>query len=378
MATVDDGKELSPTGKAILDSSEEILTTWERELRATVKKATHLKHPIIIDTIPAYLDVFAKVVSPDYGILGLEETEVIADEHGGERARLTGYDASDLIQEYQILRRVIFSVLRRRGAMPSEHDAEIIHLLLDGTIRKAATSFELVQMQIREQFAATLTHDLRNPLGAADMAAELILDELANPKEIVFLVAKLRENLKKANRMIQDLLDTTLVKGGGRLPLKIEELDIMTVVRDVVREQSLTHGRRFVIRGESVTGFWDPTALARALENLASNAIKYGDKTAEVTIEIKEVHERVIISVHNQGEPIPIHEQETIFQIYRRAHAARVSGKQGWGLGLPLVRGVAESHGGSVGVASSAEGGTSFTLDIPRDARPYQNDPAFS
>ena len=115
--------------------------------------------------------------------------------------------------------------------------------------------------------------------------------------------------------------------------------------------------------------------MKRALENLVGNAVKYGAPDKQIRIKIDEMHERLLLSVHNEGNPIPPEELEDIFQIFQRAIAAKESKKQGWGIGLPYVREVAESHGGSIGVDSADERGTTFLIDIPVDARPYQNAP---
>jgi len=83
----------------------------------------------------------------------------------------------------------------------------------------------------------------------------------------------------------------------------------------------------------------------------------------------------MILTVHNEGEPIPADQFESIFQVFRRADAAKEGGKDGWGIGLPYVRSVAESHGGSVAVDSAVRRGTTFTIDIPVDSRPFQDAP---
>lgn len=127
--------------------------------------------------------------------------------------------------------------------------------------------------------------------------------------------------------------------------------------------------------GSSIIGWWSPKDLSRAIDNLLSNALKYGDPSKTITVNITEYKERVTISVHNEGNPIPVAEQEAIFQVYRRAQAARQGRVQGWGIGLPLVRGIAESHGGSIDLESTKEFGTAFTISIPRDARPFVDAP---
>jgi signal transduction histidine kinase len=134
-------------------------------------------------------------------------------------------------------------------------------------------------------------------------------------------------------------------------------------------------GARIRLSGQAVAGWWDRAALKRAVENIVGNAVKYGAPESPITIRTDEVHQRLLLSVHNEGQPIPPGEQEDIFQMYRRADAT-ARNEEGWGIGLPYVRAVAESHGGSIGVDSSLERGTTFVIDIPVDGRPYKDAPS--
>jgi signal transduction histidine kinase len=79
--------------------------------------------------------------------------------------------------------------------------------------------------------------------------------------------------------------------------------------------------------------------------------------------------------VHNHGDSIPADQLEAVFQVFRRAKAAKEGDTQGWGIGLPFVRSVVERHGGSIDVDSSEERGTTFSINMPVDARPYQDAP---
>ncbi|WP_176736262.1 sensor histidine kinase, partial [Oligoflexus tunisiensis] len=88
-----------------------------------------------------------------------------------------------------------------------------------------------------------------------------------------------------------------------------------------------------------------------------------------------EEHGSLKIGVHNKGQPIPLEDRENIFQPFYRAHQAAGDDIKGWGFGLPIVRGIAEAHGGTIEVDSTAELGTTITIALPLDARPYQNRP---
>jgi signal transduction histidine kinase len=176
--------------------------------------------------------------------------------------------------------------------------------------------------------------------------------------------------LERADRMITDLLDASRVEAGEQLPLKLEPCDLRRVAVEVCEELSLRHGNRFVLESTgSTTGFWSRDALRRVLENLLSNAVKYGDPQAAITTRIVGVDEHVLLSVHNHGTIIPAEEQQHLFQAFRRAGAAQASGMRGWGLGLTLVQGLVEAHGGMVKVESYPKEGTTFTVDLPADPR---------
>lgn len=365
-------EKLSATGKLLLNLRNEILEVWKSDLRRESSRAAELTTPILINTLPAFIDNLAEAISPDYPRNNAAEDNTIAEEHGGERARLSNYRLGDLITEYQVLRDAVLSVLSRKIEV-SRDELRIIQSSFNQSIRQAATAFALVHTEIREQFVATLTHDLRNPLNSISMASQLLqdADELSHDSRT--LVSKISENTRRMDKMIQDLLDVTYVRAGGRLTLRIQETSLLSIIQSVLSHMTLSFGKKFVIEGDDVKGCWDSEALRRAIENLATNAVKYGDATTSVTVKIFCQNGRMILKVHNWGDPIPVGEQESIFQAYRRSR--NQSSKKGWGIGLPLVRAVAEAHGGSLGLDSALERGTTFILDIPVDARPYEDAP---
>lgn len=355
----------------LLQSKEEIIQAFAAKLRSEVKSAQTLRHPILVNSLPPFLDNLAEAFDPKASREYATESTTIAQEHGGERARLTRYTPDNLIREYQILRDLIFEIMENKTVL-SEKERAIIKKSIDRAIVESMASYFLVLTNIREQFIATLTHDLRNPIGVAKMAAEIIQLEVKDP-EIFSLTNRIISNMKRADRMIQDLLDTTTVGVGEKLDLKITFCDIGLLMDHIVQQLSAEQRQRIVVEKQSVQCFCDPDAVQRAMENLINNAFKYGGPQSPVTLKYYPLHKKVYFSVHNEGAAIPAEEQEALFQAFRRSSAAKKSGQKGWGIGLALARGVAEAHGGSITVDSSPERGTTFTIDIPQDSRPYQN-----
>jgi len=362
------------TARRMLDLRDAVFAAWEARVRERVLPARALAHPILVDTLPAFYNNLVESVDPDAArVLAIDGT-TMATEHGGERARITAYSHAALIEEYQIFRWAVFDVLHREHVVLDQAQMHAIHASIDAGIQEAVEGFSLVHSGLRERFAAALTHDLRGPLATTAMGLQLILAS-TDPKVIHTVAEKSLANVRRMSSMIEELLHTMAFHGGETLQLTLSDVAIGDVIAEAQADAVLLHGPRFVVTGSAVTGHWDRAALRRVLENLLGNAVKYGTPGTAITIDTQQVHGRLVLSVHNEGPPIPPEEQECIFQMYRRAEAARQHAQPGWGVGLPYVRAVAESHGGSVGLNTSAGHGTTFILDLPLDGRALDTAP---
>ena len=193
------------------------------------------------------------------------------------------------------------------------------------------------------------------------------------------LAGRALENVRRMDGMIHALLDTMAFHSGQDIGLELSEFDMREVIAEVQSGTGAGAESRIVVQdGPAGRGWWDRSAMKRTLENLVSNALKYGSPHTPITISADDVLGRLRLAVHNAGAPIPPAEQERIFQMYRRLETARSAQAHGWGIGLPYVRAVAESHGGSIGLDSQAARGTTFIIDIPLDCRPFQGSPTIA
>jgi len=226
---------------------------------------------------------------------------------------------------------------------------------------------------LRERFVSVLAHDLRGPLSTARMAAELLLhvpNVATEPPETSHreLLTRIDRNLERTDRMVRDLLDANRIHAGEALHVSLAECDLVQIARDTIGELGAIHGARFLLSGDpAVRGRWDCDELRRALWNLGVNAAKYGTPAGPITVSVRAAKDHAELSVHNEGSPIAGDDQEALFLPFMRSQTAKAGRTRGWGLGLTLVRGVAQAHGGSVRVQSDAASGTSFTLDLPYD-----------
>jgi signal transduction histidine kinase len=355
-------------------NKERILSLWEERLRKNVPAARREPSLILINTLPVLLDQLAEALSPDHPRSTATSGSTVGQEHGGERVRLTHFRLEDLICEYKILRQVLVEILEETGPL-STGERNTLNTSLDQMIMEACTAYALVQANFRDQFFATLAHDLRNPLNVAQASATLIARD-PRSEAVTGLAARITDNIRRADQMLRDLLDAMRVETGARLVLEIKPADLVDIVRRALdRLHAEDTGRIVLVAPSPVRGHLAPDALARAVENLIANALKYGEPDRPITITVSTTHERAIVTVHNYGPHIPAEKRETLFRAFQRLTEAETSGKGGWGLGLAQVRAVAEAHGGSIGVDSLPDHGTTFTIDIPLDARPFQESP---
>jgi signal transduction histidine kinase len=230
---------------------------------------------------------------------------------------------------------------------------------------------------LRELFVAVLAHDLRGPLNVAKMGSAMLVHQPEMLDQRRDLASKIDVNIDRAEKMIRDLLDMSRIRANEPIPLRLDECDLAGMSRLVVEELNTMYADRFVLKaGSWVRGVWDAEELRRALWNLAINAVKYGDREKPITISVQRSGSGAQISVHNYGSVIAPDAQAHLFDPFARMREARTSGRGGWGLGLTLVRGAAEAHGGKVTIESSTESGTTFTIHLPPDSRPYQVRPS--
>lgn len=227
---------------------------------------------------------------------------------------------------------------------------------------------------IRERFVSAISHDLRTPLSVARLGAEMILRKSSNPTQLHKIAEKIIKNMDRADGMIRDLLDANRLKAGEKLHLSIQKSDLMAVVEEVLVDLKSLHGKRFNFQcKETISGYWDCEAIRRMIENLASNGIKYGIESGEITIHLEQKNTSIELSVSNKGTAISPEDQKNIFELFRRSETAARGSYEGWGIGLTLVRGLARAHGGDVHLSSSEAEGTCFKIILPVDARKFAN-----
>lgn len=359
-----DTRGLSATSRALLAIREAVLDRWERDVREHVDGAREVAGPVLINTLPAFFDNLAEAVTPSYPRANATSNTNAAAVHGGERARMTTFKPDQIVHEYQLFKRAVLGVAQENGIELNADERASVEHSVDCAARESIREFTAMHEDMRQRLAAGLSHDMRSPLAVIANAAHLIgmSSDLAGEQA---MSAKIAANAKRLEQMMEELLDALTFERTEKLPLSLSRFDMRELALSVQQEFNSLRAGAVEVSGSSVMGYWCHNSMCRALENLVVNAFKYGDGQP-IRINVDDTRGRLMVSVHNTGEPIPPEQHGRIFGYLRRESGA---GKAGWGIGLPFVRAVAESHGGSAAVDSSAAGGTTFMIDVLVDCR---------
>lgn len=216
-----------------------------------------------------------------------------------------------------------------------------------------------------EQMLGIVSHDLRNPLTAIRMGAEMLALDEQDPKRLR-LASRINESVDRALKLIADLLDFTLARTGQSLSIQRASLDLHRVVAEGIEELRLVYPRAQLLHSavgtETVTA--DAERLLQVLGNLVSNAQRYGDTRQATTITTSIDKGVAILQVHNCGQPIAAELMPNLFlAMSRGAHVHDAGG--GVGLGLYIVSEIAQGHGGGAFAQSSEADGTCIGISFP-------------
>lgn len=247
--------------------------------------------------------------------------------------------------------------------------ADVSEQLSEASKRLAAARDEIARLDAsRRQFFAWISHDLRTPLtGISALAEALDAGVVDNPSDYL---RQIRAQVGTMNRLVDDLFELSLIQS-GTLKLRPENVDLLDIVSDAVADVSqLAAARGIQINHAGVEGrmLWaDPHELTRVVVNLLTNSIRYAPANSQILVSADQRDETsLVLSVLDQGSGVASEDLSRMFEIGWRATEARTpeqesSGSAGAGLGLAIVRGIVEAHGGGVNAEQIPEG---FRLNV--------------
>ena len=250
-------------------------------------------------------------------------------------------------------------IVQVRAAMLGE---EYILLLADDRTEITRTE------EIRNDFVANVSHELKTPVGAISLLAEA-LESSADDAEAVRRFAKrMHKESARLAALVQDIIELSRLQGAS-VTQQGGPVDINAVIAEAVdRSQLPAESKNIsIVVGGRTDGkvFGDQDLLVTALRNLIDNAIRYSPANTRVGIGVRSREGLVSISVTDQGEGLSPEDQERVFERFYRVDAARSRHTGGTGLGLSIVKHVASNHGGEVTLWSQPGQGSTFTLRLP-------------
>ncbi len=274
------------------------------------------------------------------------------------------------------------TLLRRRGiAFPARWS---LRPMVDGAeLRGAVLTFtDMTEIrekeealrraiQQREDVVSVVSHDLRNPLGVALAAADLLLDLPLDEPQRRRQAEIIRRSGKRMQRLIEDLLDVARIEAGALVvrPSQEELGPILAEACDLYRDQAEARSISLSVqaRGTEVRARVDRDRIMQALSNLLDNAVRLTPEGGSVSVSAVEEADRVLMSVTDTGPGIAAEDVERLFERFAQG-GDRDGGAAG--LGLTIVRGVAAAHAGEVIVDSALGRGSVFTLRLPKSGPP--------
>lgn len=294
--------------------------------------------------------------------------------HGVQRVG-SGFDIVEVVAEYRSLRASVLRLWHRRHPQLDVNDMDDIirfNESIDQSLAVAVGSYTSRVEQSRRLFLGILGHDLRDPLNRISMAAQLASRSANDDPGAAKALSMIKTNTEMITRLISDLIDFASTGLGRAMPLTRGPVDLETLCCNVFEGFCFAYPQRtlrFNPDGD-LTGDWDAARLQQVVSNLMSNALQHGSPEGPVDLSVASDGSTVVLSVHNEGPPIPSERLGTIFDplmrhaISEESAARQVSGSIG--LGLYIVRAIVVAHGGTVEVASTAQAGTTFTVRLPR------------
>jgi PAS domain S-box-containing protein len=221
------------------------------------------------------------------------------------------------------------------------------------------------------QLIGIVSHDLRNPINAIGMAAALLAKQDLDERQ-ARAVARIASSSDRARRMLSDFLDFTQARSAGGIPVTPRPANIRQIARHVFDELRVLHRDRAATiehEGEE-EGTWDGDRIAQVMGNLLNNAFQHGSATAPIQVRTRGDRDHVAIEVQNQGPPIPPAAVGRLFQPFERGTGSMPGAERGVGLGLFISKQIVDAHHGTIGVRSTEEDGTVFTVHLPRHVEP--------
>ena len=310
--------------------------------------------------------------SKGLGIADGQFTQSAAEIHADLRLA-DGFNIDQMVSEYRALRASVvkqWTTSKQVLAATDLDDLTRFNEAIDQAMTESVAQYTKMINQTRNLFLGVLGHDLRNPIGAASMSAQMMARTGGLGAKQTMLAGQIVITMERATHILNDLLELTRSAFGAEIPVAPVSMDMGELAIQLVEEmRAVARGKRIEIDIVGNTeGAWDRPRMGQVFSNLIGNALQYSPADKAISVTVADQGEHVLISVHNQGEPIPLEKQKTIFESMTRGpnNGGEEAGSTNLGLGLFIAHKIVSAHGGAITVASAKDTGTIFTVVLPR------------
>ncbi len=384
-------------GSVIQRDAGVVIDRWSRRAAEEQPHARRVHHDALLDHLPAFLQALGQSLAESDDAEACRHCRP-ARQHGEQRWEV-GWSLTEVVQDYQILRLVLIEYLEEALDRPlRSREGMAIGLALDEAIaasvgayarenaeraRKADEALRQKAEALQEanrrkdEFLAVLGHELRNPLAPLRNAVQVLGLRGDDRATVDWARDLLDRQVCLMTRLVDDLLDASRI-ASGKIVLRRERFDLVRVVRETVEdrrggiaEAGLTLSLDLPPIPLPLDG--DASRLAQVVGNLLQNAVKFTDRGGQITVRVagRGGARRAAVVVQDTGIGIEPDLLPRVFEAFVQADRSLERSRGGLGLGLALVKGLVELHGGGARAVSDGVGrGAAFTVWLPlaRDA----------
>jgi signal transduction histidine kinase len=366
-----------------------ILQRWAERAKADQPTARRVHHDVLLDHLPTFLWELGRSLVEE-GDPSPSRQARSAEVHGDQRW-VTGWSISEVVRDYQLLRLVLVEYLEEALDRPlASREAMALGVAVDDAIEVSVAAYAACQAAAASggdekaaeppaptadgvyNVLAFLGHELRNPLAPLGNAIHILHLVSGDPAQVESTLELMQRQFRHLTRLVDDLLDVPRL-AQGKLSLKRERLDLAGVVRSCAEDRKAgmaEAGLRLVLDlpAGPVWTTGDATRLCQAVNNLLGNAQKFTDRGGEVRVGVKADPGRHLaeVTVRDTGIGIEPSFLPKVFETFMQAERSLDRSRGGLGLGLALVKGIVELHGGAIRARSEGPGtGAEFIIELP-------------
>ena len=368
----------------IRENTETIIAEWISFAKTMTPAANHMSQLQLQDHIKQILSFIAddiessqsktQQVDKSHGKLDNTDSQDTAAETHGSIRYADGFDIVQMFSEYRALRASIIKLWTRAKKVLEEKDMLDLtrfNETIDQSLAESVVMFMQKSDYSKDLLLGVLGHDIRSPLGAITMSAQLMPRIGTLNDKQVMVAAQIEGCSARITNIVTDLLDITRARLGTGFPVHPKQMDISILAQEIIDEMRIQHPSYSIQLDapKDCIGEWDITRIGQVFSNLIGNAIQYGHKESPITVKITDSDNDVVVAIHNKGKPIPLKQLTTLFDSFTRGKDASKepdSITSNLGLGLFITKEIIVSHGGSINVTSDKTAGTTFKLLLPR------------